>query len=1059
MKKYTNVQVGQRVEHSDLAFGLFESQRQNIQSLMNDLMVGSDSPTKSFVLSGFGASAVATTITVTRGSAIVGFRSSEAEFGMLLSDGAATRNIDIASLPDTGATLYGVYIRFNFEDSDYANRQFWNPLAVTPVETVRSVPTRKSENWSLAVELTSPGPEWLKIYDVAKSGSSLTLTDVRPLFFDSDATGGAMTDSDWGGGNDRNTNRGLYGVRGLYRFVKGTQRQLQDIIGDRWYSAIPSNIISMYAARKGIGFSPVYDSATPPVGDGVTNDSANLALAINNSTESVIDLGGKTYKLNAPVNITRSNITIRNGTIDMTGLTGGSDLYAFTFLGTEGSDVLVTGSVTGGVTNLDARTDLEIASTTGITAGDLLYVVSTSDFATGCKQGELHKVESVTDATDLVLGKPFLFSMAGTNNVRKITPIRNVKIEDITFLGAIPADPAHYRGAINAFRCENFMIRRCTFDGVYARAISFQRTYRAKVEDCEFKNSTKTDTGFGVDVLDGCFDIRIDECTSYNTRSLVSSSQTLGGINIGVHVAGSTHEGARAIASLNANTVGCSVVKSKVLASAQDGVYCLGDRLTITDCEIQSCLGDGVFFSAARTLNSASINMLTVTGCKVHDCFRGIRVQALTGAVLLSDVTISGNQIAGRAAGTSIEVRARSNQGATNLVISGNNLTSSGTMSEYLNLITEEPTSFLRGLVVKGNNIYGAGNVGVLVSNGGVFEDVTFANNTIRGVSQGAFFSNASTGVYNRVNFDSVVVANTGLTFDQSAGGVSIGCSFGGDLTGTAGRGMLYENRGNCDQIRLHGRSVGSTEGVRIINGTTGFTSTLAIDCQAQGVDVGLVLFHQASNTLRNLSIAGLMKATAAFSFGLNVQTTTSTSLIDGMDVDVVAEGDSSGMLCNFTGSVTNLSLKGSYRGSTDSGFKAIMGASAVIRYASFTGVFRGNLDGFRLAGPTEEASFHGVAKAINSAGFGFRCGKYIGTVNGYFSGGGTTVSSAALQNNGVGSLMTVSGYTSGGNHGVSNTDAGSTVLLVGVQSVGFGSAAHNGTISYGNAAAGHSLP
>jgi hypothetical protein len=247
MKKYTNVQVGQRVEHSDLAFGLLDSQRQAIQSTINDMMVGSDAPTKNFVLSGFGASASTTTITVTRGTAIVGFRDgAQTQFGMLLSDGDATRNIDIASLPDNvGDPLYGVYVRFNFEDSDFANRQFWNPLAVTPVETVRNVPTRKSENWSLAVELVSPGPEWLKIYEVEKNGSSLTLTDVRPLFFDSNATGAAITNAQWGGGNDRNANRGLYGVRGLYRFIKAVQRQLQDIIGDRWYSAVPRSLASI----------------------------------------------------------------------------------------------------------------------------------------------------------------------------------------------------------------------------------------------------------------------------------------------------------------------------------------------------------------------------------------------------------------------------------------------------------------------------------------------------------------------------------------------------------------------------------------------------------------------------------------------------------------------------------------------------------------------------------------------------------------------------------------------------------------------------------------------
>ena len=1049
MKKYTNVQVGQRVEHSDLAFGLFESQRQNIQSLMNDLMVGSDSPTKSFVLSGFGASAATTTITVTRGTAIVGFRGATSEFGMLLSDGDATRTVDIASLPDTGGNLYGVYIRFNFEDADYANRQFWNPLAATPVETVRSVPTRKSENWSLAVELTSPGPEWLKIYDVAKSGSSLTLTDVRPLFFDSDATGGALTDSDWGGGNDRNTNRGLYGVRGLYRFVKGTQRQLQDIIGDRWYSAVPSNIISMWAARKGMGFSPVYDSATPPTGDGVTNDATNLALAINNSTESVIDLGGKTYKVNTQMNITRSNITIRNGSVELSNLSGSSDRYGFAFTGSEGADVLVTGSVVAG------STDLEVATTSGLVAGDLVYIVSTDDFATSCKQGELNRVESVTDGTNLVLSNPFLFAMGGTINLRKITPIKNIVMEDMTFLGDIPADVAHYRGAINAFRCENFTVKRCKFRGMYARGIAFQRTYTGKVSECEFFDSTKPDTGFGVDVLDGCFDIQVEKCSSHGMNSLVNSSQTLGGINAGVHVADSAHRGTSAIAFFAANTVGCSVTKSKVLDSGGVGIICAGDRFAAEDCSIQNCT-TGIQFFALRTVLTQNYNMVTITGCKIGNCGRGIEVTSAVNAVPLNDVTISDNQISCGIGGYGIKIQAQIASGISNLVLANNTMRSPGMAQDYINITTDDATSFVRGVTATGNNIFGSGQIGISVINVGVLEDAYFIGNTIRGTQSGAFFGNS--GVFNRVNFDSLIVGNTGLIGNLSAGSTTVGCSFGGDITATSSSGLDIDNYGTCDQLRLHGRCVGNNYGLVFTNRSTGIAASVSIDAHMQGVTGGLLLEHQGSSTFSNLNISGFAKSTGAGTNGARIATTTATSEFERLNIDMVTEGAGIGMSWGIAGNWNGVSIKGCHAGASDSGLKVFGAATKAARYVSIVGQYLGGIEGVRLVGDIEEASFIGVAKGLSSSGFGFRCGKYTGTLNGYFSNGGTTAGSAAIQINDGASRVTISGFTSGGEYGIDNSFPAAVVLLVGIQSSGVGVGKHTGTFSYGDAATGHTI-
>ena len=234
-KEWVNFQIGQRVEASDAIQSAVDTPVQGIQTIAQDLIVGSDEAVQSFVVSGFTISApgtpTATVVQVTGGTAVVGYqRQGRTEFGMVLAArGSSSKVVDIASLADG---TYGVYIRFAFNEERFSNRFFWNPLALEPVETPRNVGTRLVEDWSFTLDVVSPGPEWLQVGNVAKAGTVLTPTQDTDYLFDT--TTGTIQDTEFAA-TDRSAPAGS-----LRKALMGLMRQIQDGFGlTAWRQAPP----------------------------------------------------------------------------------------------------------------------------------------------------------------------------------------------------------------------------------------------------------------------------------------------------------------------------------------------------------------------------------------------------------------------------------------------------------------------------------------------------------------------------------------------------------------------------------------------------------------------------------------------------------------------------------------------------------------------------------------------------------------------------------------------------------------------------------------------------
>jgi hypothetical protein len=274
-KSFVRTRAGQRVDQPDFERASDTSTRDVVEQLGEHILTGSDT-NRHYVLEGFTTTAVGTVVTVLGGVGLFGYRDrGELRYGSVMSSGATSRSIDVSSFTD-GA--YTVYVALTLNDAEFGNRAFWDAALGTPAEVTRNVPTRRAENWAIAVETASPGAEWLPIATFTKTGASLSApADIRELFFEGRANNSpaySVTDAEWGSANDRNANRSTYGIRSLRKFVRAVQRQLSSIIGGTgWWSTIPAGadlttLLSSKLARDG---SQTMQGNLTPDGDNTRN--------------------------------------------------------------------------------------------------------------------------------------------------------------------------------------------------------------------------------------------------------------------------------------------------------------------------------------------------------------------------------------------------------------------------------------------------------------------------------------------------------------------------------------------------------------------------------------------------------------------------------------------------------------------------------------------------------------------------------------------------------------------------------------------------------------------
>lgn len=233
-KKWTHYTPGQRIETADAAHTAVDAPIQAIQAI-SKLILG-DEANQNYVVTGFdggisggdlGGTFIPYRLTVTRGTALVGFRHhGEIQHGMVLSGGPAQKTLPLPLDPSfPGGIPRGVFVCFQLAEGDEENRLFWNPLEANPAETPRLVPTRLIEDWAvmIAQDMTPPGPEWLLIGSIV--GDEPRFSPAGPRLWD---TSLATSDADrWGSDADRTGP-----IRSLRKLVLGLQSQIGAILGE-----------------------------------------------------------------------------------------------------------------------------------------------------------------------------------------------------------------------------------------------------------------------------------------------------------------------------------------------------------------------------------------------------------------------------------------------------------------------------------------------------------------------------------------------------------------------------------------------------------------------------------------------------------------------------------------------------------------------------------------------------------------------------------------------------------------------------------------------------------
>jgi hypothetical protein len=193
------VEPSERVDLEDFDFGVNRGLNDTMEAIGAQFLTDLTDE-RAWILSGFKATNPSgTQIQVTKGRAILSRREEGVvSHGMITFEGDATKIIDVAAF--TTSVTYGVYIRFQYADGAFAGRAFWDSSGAT--EFTQTIATRRVAGWSMRIESSHPGAEWLRVGSFLLSGgpSVGAITDERPFYFegvtDDSYVSGWSTDAD-----------------------------------------------------------------------------------------------------------------------------------------------------------------------------------------------------------------------------------------------------------------------------------------------------------------------------------------------------------------------------------------------------------------------------------------------------------------------------------------------------------------------------------------------------------------------------------------------------------------------------------------------------------------------------------------------------------------------------------------------------------------------------------------------------------------------------------------------------------------------------------------------
>ena len=256
-RKYVRVEPGERFDAPEMKRVASTTPVEGETETNKRLLQGTDATLAGYVIDGFAITNTSGKIvTVAAGTALMSLRFEGRTYSGFVGTGPAARSIDVAGYTN-GAAAHGVYVRATLRPDESNNRYFWDAAVTPALEVGRGIPTRYTEDWDIHIEEASPGSEWMKIGEIVPDtldAAGAGVTDMRQFFFEGDpAQAYEVVDAEWGGGNDRNNDRALYGVKGFRRAMRAVFRKIGEMQGQpggnpaRWWLALSTNSIrSLY---------------------------------------------------------------------------------------------------------------------------------------------------------------------------------------------------------------------------------------------------------------------------------------------------------------------------------------------------------------------------------------------------------------------------------------------------------------------------------------------------------------------------------------------------------------------------------------------------------------------------------------------------------------------------------------------------------------------------------------------------------------------------------------------------------------------------------------------
>jgi hypothetical protein len=460
------------------------------------------------------------------------------------------------------------------------------------------------------------------------------------------------------------------------------------------------------------------------VGDGTTDDAGSIQDAFDAAGGKIIDGQNLTYKVNSMVTLTESNAVIQNATFDFSDMPDGAGIDRCLYIyGTIGTAVALTANI-----NANAVT-VTVGSTTGFAVNDLVFLKSNAvwDTNSSVTYGQYARIKSISSSTQFLLYEGVLLSFSTTDSatVAKVTPVKNVKIDHVSFIGA----DDNSQNALYLQYGENVTITNCQFTAFDYVAVALYRCYQATVDKCWQRNASGLGLSYAYALFGGCYSCSVINSWGEDNRHTVTIGGS-DGINmftkvIGCHATGSKDAGIDShSASLNTLFMGNHVTNSgaRFSTSNHDGIISQGANTTIIGNTVihpldnaiiyQPLVQDGTYLGAIISDNTV---VMDASGDGSSGAGIYILMAATTGPTDLNGVVIKNNRV------------------------SGGNSNSDGVFGIYIQ--NQKASSELNGLIVEGNYVNLANSTSAYPlyirtnAANAIIRDVVISNNVLKAVN------------------------------------------------------------------------------------------------------------------------------------------------------------------------------------------------------------------------------------------------------------------------------------------------------------------------------------